>query len=398
MRALPVAALGGLLVAALPAAGCVGPAALLAQRDGLKQQIDDARGRERCKPAELARAESNLVFAELEFDEGDLARASQHLELGRDVIRAALLCPAKAAAPVAPTLEPEPEPLPRPVVAAAPGDADRDGVTDDLDRCPQDPEDLDAFKDSDGCPELDNDADGVNDVSDRCPSDAEDRDAYQDSDGCPDPDNDMDGLADGLDRCPLQPGVGTADGCPLRDKDFDGVDDVADGCPTVAETRNGYLDEDGCPDTKPTRVEITAEQIVIKQRINFATGKATILADSFPVLDDVAQVMRDYPKVRVEVGGHTDNVGDDNQNQALSKSRADAVFEYLLGKGIAANRMVTIGYGETRPIDTNRTDAGRLNNRRVEFIIVQGWGAPAPAPEAPRAPAPGAVEEPSPWH
>jgi outer membrane protein OmpA-like peptidoglycan-associated protein len=391
--------MGRILLGALGAgwlAGCVSPAVLVAERDALKNQIEDARGRERCKPEDLAVAEANLVFAEVEFDEGDLARASQHLDVGRDVIRSALLCPVKAA-PLPPALPPEPqaepEPPPKPVAAASPVDTDGDGVTDDLDRCPEDPEDLDAFKDSDGCPDLDNDGDGVLDARDRCPLDAEDRDKFEDQDGCPDPDNDGDGLADGLDRCPNEPGRGSLDGCPVKDQDFDGIDDVADRCPTVPETKNGYLDDDGCPDTKPTRVEITAEQIVIKQRINFATGKATILADSFGVLDDVAQVMRDYPKVRVEIGGHTDNVGDDNQNQRLSKGRADAVFEYLLQKGIAANRMVTIGYGETRPIDTNRTDAGKLNNRRVEFMIVQG-NPGDPAPEAPRVPP---QEEPSPW-
>jgi outer membrane protein OmpA-like peptidoglycan-associated protein len=192
-----------------------------------------------------------------------------------------------------------------------------------------------------------------------------------DADGCPDTDNDGDGVDDANDACPNEKGAIADRGCPQLDRDRDGVGDSVDACPDAPETMNGYSDEDGCPDTKPTRIEITEEQIVIKQRVNFATGKATILGDSFPVLDDVAQVMRDYPRLKVEIGGHTDNVGDEAVNQRLSKARADAVFEYLLTKGIPANRMMTVGYGEMKPIDTNSTDAGRLANRRVEFRITE---------------------------
>ena len=188
------------------------------------------------------------------------------------------------------------------------------------------------------------------------------------ADGCIDGDNDRDGFADGQDQCPNEPGA-APNGCPSRDRDRDGVGDATDACPDQAEVTNGYQDEDGCPDAKPQRVEVTSDQIVIRQRINFTTGKAVILPDSFPVLDDVAQALKDYPNMRVEIGGHTDNVGDDAQNQRLSKDRADAVFEYLLSKGVPAMRMSTMGYGETRPVDTNMTDAGKLNNRRVEFVI-----------------------------
>lgn len=362
-------------------AGCVNIGVLAADHEALKQEIAAAQGRTRCAPKDLALAEANLAFTELEFDEGDTHRASQHVALGREHAKVAAACPAIPIAPVIVT----PTVVVPVVVKPTVTDKDGDGVTDTDDVCPNDPEDLDAFKDADGCPDLDNDVDGVNDVSDRCPMEAEDRDSYMDQDGCPDLDNDGDGLADTADACPNERGTAASMGCPNRDRDNDGVTDNSDQCPDQPETKNEYNDADGCPDTKPQRVEVTADAIVIKERINFATGKATILSSSFLVLDDVAQVMKDYPKIKVEIGGHTDNVGDDAGNQRLSKSRADSVFEYLLGKSVSAQRMITIGYGETRPIDTNRTEEGRTNNRRVEFMIVDS-GLGSKAPDAPIAP------------
>ncbi len=376
-------------LALLPlAVACVPVATLQLERDSLQREIADARSRLHCKPVDLALAEANLAFAGVEFEEGDARRAREHLSSGRQHAAVAATCPVDAPPP------PKATPAPAPKVVTS-TDRDGDGVPDADDLCVEVPEDLDAFKDADGCPELDNDNDGVADSADRCPLQAEDRDGFDDGDGCPDDDNDRDGVVDAQDACPNEAGAALEGGCPSRDRDRDGVPDGIDQCPDQAEVVNGYLDVDGCPDAKPSRVEITSEQIVIKQRINFATGKATILADSFPVLDDVAQVMKDYPKLKVEIGGHTDNVGDDNGNQKLSKNRADSVFEYLLGKGVAAPRMVTIGYGETRPIDTNRTEEGRLNNRRVEFIIIGGAleGGQAPPPVPTLAPEPA----PSPW-
>ena len=384
-------------------AACVPVTLLQSDRDALVRELTEARTRLRCQPADLALAEANLDFANVELDQGNLTRAQEHLFLGRDRVAAANACPVDTtprvtvAAP-APTAAEDllPEPPARPVAPppppAGPTDQDGDSVTDADDACPRDPEDLDGFKDGDGCPELDNDNDGVNDSQDRCGSAAEDRDGFEDTDGCPDPDNDHDGLADAQDRCPNQAGATLDGGCPSQDRDRDGLADGTDQCPDTAENVNGYLDTDGCPDTKPSRVEVTGTAIVIHQKINFATGKDTILPDSFPVLDDVAQAMRDYPKVSVEIGGHTDSVGDDAKNQKLSKERADSVFEYLLSKGILATRMVTIGHGETRPVDTNRTEEGRGNNRRVEFLILSGGLNTKPHPEAPPV-----DPEPSPW-
>lgn len=378
-------------------AGCVPVATLQSQRDLLTRDLVEARTHLRCAPVDLALAEANLTFADVELDEGSLSRALEHLEIGRDHVAKAVACPVDTtprvtvATPLPEDVLPEPPPKPiEPPKPAGPTDKDGDGVNDADDTCINDPEDLDGFKDADGCPELDNDNDGVNDSLDRCGTQAEDRDGFEDTDGCPDPDNDRDTVLDAADRCPNEAGSPMDAGCPSYDRDKDGIADGVDQCPDAAETVNTYLDMDGCPDSKPSRVEVTGTAIVIHQKINFATGKDVILADSFPVLDDVAQAMMDYPKLKVEIGGHTDNVGDDAKNQKLSKERADAVFEYLLTKGISAPRLITIGYGETRPVDTNRTEEGRANNRRVEFLIVGGGlegAAPAKAPDP----------EPSPW-
>jgi OOP family OmpA-OmpF porin len=357
-----------------------------------------------CAPYALAMAQSHREFAEIEFQQGDAARASEHLVTARRFAEearvAAAACVPKDAdgdgivdsADACPA-EPEdldgdrdedgcpeqdaPPPPPEPVYVPpppSPGDMDADGVADDDDACPDVPEDLDGFKDSDGCPELDNDNDGIIDGMDACPSAAEDFDQFADNDGCPDPDNDNDGIDDAADRCPNDAedldGDRDADGCPDQDADGDGVPDDSDACPDAAETMNQYLDHDGCPDEKPQRVEITKQQIVIKEQIQFESGKATIRPASYAVLDDVVMVLKDYPDIRVRIEGHTDNVGNDATNLELSKSRADSVFEYIIARGIDARRLITEGFGETRPIDTNTTSEGKARNRRVEFHIL----------------------------
>lgn len=364
-----------LLLSPLLLAGCASQALLATDFAALEDEIAAAHQTTNCAPKELAIADANFEFVKVEFEQGDTRRAAEHIRIARENAKVAGAC---SAAPVeivtpAPAPESEPEPItdalePTPWAEPVTADRDRDGVPDAEDLCPQDPEDLDGYKDADGCPDLDDDGDGIPDSVDKCPREPEDRDNVDDADGCPDLDNDRDGVPDAQDRCPNEPGD-PPDGCAARDRDGDGVGDATDTCPDQPETVNGYNDADGCPDTKPQRVEVTNDQIVIKERINFATGKSTILPDSFAVLDDVVAVLTDYPNLKIEIGGHTDNVGDDTLNQRLSKGRADAVFEYLLAKGVAAPRMITVGYGETRPVDTNMTETGRLNNRRVEFRI-----------------------------
>jgi outer membrane protein OmpA-like peptidoglycan-associated protein len=160
--------------------------------------------------------------------------------------------------------------------------------------------------------------------------------------------------------------------CGPFDEDGDGIMDDVDACPQVPEAQDGYLDEDGCPDVKPQAVRVTKEKIEIDEKILFQTGKATILAESYGILDSVAQVMRDYPKIRIRIEGHTDSQGSESYNEKLSDERAASVFRYLVNQGIAPKRMSSIGKGEGTPIDTNRTAAGRAANRWVEFHIVDG--------------------------
>src|SRR5690606_29960200 len=225
------------------------------------------------------------------------------------------------------------------------GDRDGDGYKDDVDQCPDEPEDFDGFKDEDGCPDPDNDNDGILDVDDRCPNIPEDfdgdedkdgcpegeegdrdgdgildsrdkcpdvpedRDGFEDHDGCPEPDNDKDGILDKDDQCPLDPedfdGFEDEDGCPEPDNDRDQIPDSRDQCPNEPETYNGTDDEDGCPDKG--RVIIEGDDLVILDKIQFATGSAEILPESKPILDAVGATLKGHPEFRVvEVAGHAD--------------------------------------------------------------------------------------------
>jgi len=203
----------------------------------------------------------------------------------------------------------------------------------------------------------DSDGDGVADLADKC-TEPEDKDGFQDDDGCPDPDNDGAGIADTDDKCP--------------DK---------------AETRNGYKDTDGCPDerAKPL-VVVTREEIQIGEKVFFAVGLATIDERSHALLDAVAGVMKAHPQLtRVVVEGHTDATGDVARNKRLSRSRAQAVVQYLVKSGVTAKRLVAKGVGTGEPLctdtgpDGQRTEACRDKNRRVEFKIVEVDGKPIKA-------------------
>ena len=117
-------------------------------------------------------------------------------------------------------------------------------------------------------------------------------------------------------------------------------------------------------------MEVKKDRIVISQQVHFQSARFTVLKDSFPLLDQVVQVLRDYPKMRVSIEGHTDSIGGELPNMKLSKSRAESVRNYLVGKGIAAERLEAVGYGTTKPIATNKTEKGRSQNRRTEFRII----------------------------
>jgi outer membrane protein OmpA-like peptidoglycan-associated protein len=250
-------------------------------------------------------------------------------------------------------------------------DKDGDGIPDDVDKCPKEPEDKDGFEDNDGCPDTDNDKDGVGDDIDKCPNEPEDKDNFQDADGCPDSDNDKDGVQDGLDKCPNEPedkdNFEDNDGCPEPDNDKDGIADAVDKCPNEPETINHFKDEDGCPDEIPPEVKKFTGVI---DGINFKTGSAEILPGSWAVLDRALKVLQDYPEISLEISGHTDSKGKASYNLGLSQRRADSVKLYFVSRGIASSRLVSIGFGKDRPIADNSTSSGRATNRRTEFKLI----------------------------
>lgn len=247
-------------------------------------------------------------------------------------------------------------------------DADGDGVRDREDQCKDVAEDKDNFEDTDGCPDLDNDKDGIPDGTDECIDKAEDKDGFQDNNGCPDDDNDSDGLADTADKCPNdaedKDAFEDTDGCPDPDNDKDGIGDNADKCPTEPETINGFRDRDGCADEVPAEVARFSGVIA---GVNFETNKAVLLPTSKKILDEAAEVLTKFPDIRLEVQGHTDNVGKPEKNLKLSQERAQSVVDYLVSKGIAKDRLEAKGYGDSMPKVPNDTKAGQAENRRVEF-------------------------------
>jgi outer membrane protein OmpA-like peptidoglycan-associated protein len=268
-------------------------------------------------------------------------------------------------------------------------DNDNDGVLDEVDGCPDDAETVNGFEDEDGCPDAlpDGDGDGVRDQVDACPKQAEDLDRYEDDDGCPEFDNDGDQVADAGDRCPLEAGPAGNNGCPDVDGDGDGVVDRLDNCPEV----KGQLRYKGCGEKQ--LVTITASRLELAETVRFKSARGEVDRKSFKLLDNVVAVLVAHPEVaRVEIEGHTDDQGDDEKNKALSQQRAEAVMGYLVSKGIAADRLRAIGYGEEQPIADNKRSRGRAANRRVVLKIVGGAGGGAPAPaqpaSAPVGPAP----------
>ncbi|MFO0565639.1 MAG: OmpA family protein [Polyangiaceae bacterium] len=247
---------------------------------------------------------------------------------------------------------------PAPVAKEKPAsDRDHDGFFDPDDRCP----DKKGVA-PDGCPIGDSDQDGFLDDVDKCP-----KEFGVAPDGCPIRDRDGDGILDPKDKCPEEKGV-APDGCPIKDTDGDGLFDDVDKCPKEPETKNGFEDDDGCPDKLPDAVQKFTGVI---QGIEFDTGKATIRKKSFKTLDDAVAVLKEYSKVRIEISGHTDTVGKREKNVELSKARADSVKKYMTDKGIDASRIETRGAGPDEPIADNKTAAGKQKNRRIEFKLLQ---------------------------
>jgi outer membrane protein OmpA-like peptidoglycan-associated protein len=183
----------------------------------------------------------------------------------------------------------------------------------------------------------------------------------------PDEDYDHDGVPNAKDRCPYDPGPAELEGCP--DRDGDGVPDIDDKCPD----QPGPVENDGCPlkEDEPL-VEIETERLTLKDAIHFDTAMDTIKSESFKILNQIADIMKQHPELkRIRVEGHTDNVGAAAYNKDLSQRRARSVVRYLVEKGkVPAARLESEGYGFERPVASNATATGRAKNRRVEFQIL----------------------------
>jgi outer membrane protein OmpA-like peptidoglycan-associated protein len=246
---------------------------------------------------------------------------------------------------------------PVPVVVAPPPpvipDTDGDGIFDNVDKCPTVP----GLAKYNGCPIPDTDKDGINDEQDKCPTTP----GIAKYNGCPIPDTDNDGINDEEDKCPTVAGLAKYQGCPPPDRDNDGVIDEEDKCPDVA----GPASNGGCPNLEDTKFNASMVQ--------FATGTATLTAAAQKGLNEAAVLLNSdkFAPLKLSIEGHTDNTGKAASNKTLSEKRAAAVKTYLAKKGVSADRMTTVGYGQDQPVADNKTAAGRASNRRVEFKVSQ---------------------------
>ena len=259
-------------------------------------------------------------------------------------------------------------------------DTDGDGVYDKDDACPE----IAGLKEFNGCP--DTDADGIKDADDACPEVA----GLAALNGCPDTDGD--GIADKDDACPTEKGTKANNGCP--DADGDGVLDKDDKCATVA----GYAANGGCPwpdtdgdgvldkdDKCPTEAGVASNNgcpvILTKEAekklndfakaIYFNSGRTTFRVGVSDKLNSITAIMKEYSKANFTIQGHTDSAGRASTNMKLSQKRAKAVLDYLVKAGISSSRLTSEGFGEDMPIASNKTRAGKAQNRRVEIKLVK---------------------------
>lgn len=232
-------------------------------------------------------------------------------------------------------------------------DRDHDSTNDLEDLCP----DYFGPIENKGCP--DTDKDGLFDYIDECPILA----GPVENRGCPWPDTDGDGILDRNDECPNTPGPKENGGCPYKDSDNDGLLDKDDDCPNTP----GPKSNKGCPVIEKEVIEVLKTAF---DNLGFELGKDIILAGSFASLDELASVLSKKASWKLQISGHTDNVGDDNSNLILSKKRAEAVKNYLISKGINTDRFIIEYFGESKPIADNTTPEGKAKNRRVEMKLV----------------------------
>lgn len=255
------------------------------------------------------------------------------------------------------------------------GDADKDGVPDEKDTCP----DVPGLKEFDGCP--DTDGDGIPDNKDRCPEEAgpEALQGCPDTDGdgiadiddtCPNeagiaafngcPDSDGDGVPDNQDKCPTSPGDPENEGCPWADRDGDGVPDKEDQCPD----EKGTAENNGCPDQPADLIDFMNSD---ENRFLFPASSSEIKEADQEKLKTLKNLLDRYANTTITVEGHASSDGSSAYNQKLSEERAAAVKAYLVGLGLDSSRIETIGYGETKPVESNNTAKGRKENRRAEI-------------------------------
>jgi len=278
----------------LALAGCDTAVILKTQIEQKKATLTEIemQGAKICAPKEYAAAEAHLDFAQEEWNERDYIECQDHLVIVQQKIDSAKKWLTNC-------------------VEQLPPDKDGDGILDDVDKCPDEPEDKDAF---------------------------------EDEDGCPDPDNDKDGILD-----------------------------AADKCPNEAEVVNGSEDEDGCPDEQTTietdNIKVEGDEIKLKRMINFETGRSDIKPESFAILYDIAEVLKKQKNWKIRIEGHTDTQGSHATNMRLSQSRADSCKMFLVQQGVDPSRLMTVGYGPDKPIGSNATSEGRAMNRRTEFKI-----------------------------
>jgi OOP family OmpA-OmpF porin len=245
-------------------------------------------------------------------------------------------------------------------------DGDKDGIADAGDACV----DVAGAKTDDpatnGCPP-DKDEDGIVDAEDACIDVAGTKTDDPKTNGCP-ADQDGDGVPDDKDACVGVAGVKTDDaktnGCPA-DRDKDGILDLVDACPNDPGSGDPDPKKNGCP-----AVVIVQGQLKILEQVKFQTGSAVILGESDGILSAVMKTLAAHPEIKkLRIEGHTDNVGSAAMNLTLSKNRAAAVVAWLVKHGVDKKRLTSVGFGADKPIDSNDTEAGRKNNRRVEFHI-----------------------------
>lgn len=326
-----------------------------------------------------------------------------------------------------------------PLAPKAAPDRDKDGVADATDTCPDVPEDVDGYEDTNGCPELARltvkvvDTDGLQ-VGDAEWSIASASRTGKSGDGTDLPAGPYTATALGVQAAVEVPQGGTAQveipvpaprgtlSVTILDKAGKPVPGAmwsAAGPTPVAETAAGevktrpgaytltggapgyraakaeiQLVKDGTATMKlellPSKAELQKEKIEIKDSVYFETAKAVIKPESFAILDEVAEILVAHPELaKLAVEGHTDSRGNDKENLKLSQARVESVRAYLVGKGVVLERLDAAGYGETRPLVKEKNSADQAKNRRVDFVVTARTDADVAGPtrllETPKA-------------